>query len=1571
MSSCGQPSRSQCPAPSDASPSIADLVSRGDPSALASAVRESMRQTGPDFARAALAALASYAAEAPGAASGTQLSAADAAEMRSAVVEAVADALCDGTASGDTSPCVTLVLSEIDTCSARVAMHVADAAVDACVGLGGRPLSLLPKALAAVELAAEASLSAQPPAPAVSQAAAPRAADDDDDAATGDHPSDASDEGGDEPDKKGLKKDGEPQQGGALTSKLVGELKSLKASVVARLCGEAWPPAGVVRIVSCLRDICGAVSLPKVQAESLARQAVDQLAGVALEELFAYTGQLLYFASASGTRAIVMKGLADKLNLLDMQCKETEDSASQLGGDAERFPVRLFREAEGSIVCFINSFACQDEDLMKEYVKVLKKDPAPMKPFNVAMLLSASRAPRLEKHLFSSLLDLVSSSNYGIQLGKPPDVVEANAESVSPAESALSSVSVLSATYWDVVTPAIVKFAMYMLETCGAKGKDETSRRVCALAQGVLGSVFAHHQEHVRVSVVDTICSGIVSMSSSSPAFISALGHVVKEVSDTRSLSACLGKLRAVMDMAHRMPAESMGALLTAIRPSLVSNKSLLDSALISLRKAMFSKEAACRESAVTGILQLCKGIAEERGAVDDAPGTSQSASRLSGDASIVVRELFGVLSRALSQQAAVRTRLYHELAAVCKTTPMLIGQAASFVLPHVQRYFTPAADDSPVKLRLCFDERTLAEPLHILVQCCAQMVCAASAECIDDRPITQLSDLIATSTAKLVSTTLSQPLTLALSRVLNTEMEALGVRTTAEVEPDGVDAITENRNNAAMIYHLLEAMIDFVVLSTPLSIDSVDTVLRLHDKMAAFRDVAFQCEARVKDKDKDKDKKPKDKDKDESKKAAKDKGPRFCPSIITADTIHKLLEAMYSHDSEEPIRTALLTSADFHWYVTDACSQLLKKENEFDFATNVGPLIYQRFLSSFATDRAEKTRNQTLSLVLLENFEQCVQFVCHKCSSKAVELFLRKCNAEADEDADCNVAIHKQGLAFERNIEELMEGDAAAEAEVFCKAVQHMSPFFPMENLGEHARFIKALCQKESSSTKTAKALVLLFMDISKTLGSQIQTHFAMDVRQCLGSVKGTDKDEAAEFRDRDKNYGIATAKTAESIAGALIDFANEALDEIDWIISRSSSVESAGSSPREQLYVVVRDVVSWLEHLVKTELGAKNSASLAKVMTRVFKILCNSAKELLRAYQQKAREKRAAQAAASFQGKKVVDDDDESPLDATAKKFRALTKSTGRGVAVVIYTLIDRIVGAEGHKNTKTVGRIATESRIIPALVYSIEEFESVLVSLSKKSGVDFLKDFKKSKSRDFTLKIEEDEPDEDAAADAAEESNGEENYAVRDLTKDESESPQSEAQDSDSSKKSRKSQKSQKAQAKAEEPKTKKQRHKHRDVEDEDEDAPGSEGDRHKSKSRSKKKKRSEEASDEEQVSDSDSKQRKRKHKRKSISEDDEEEEEEAESGQDDAEESPKKHHRHHHKSKDRKRKKTSKDYKDKDESNDDTSDSEGSRSDSSSAKKKSKHKHKDKRKHDDDESDAPDSPQPLKKKVKKHT
>lgn len=118
-------------------------------------------------------------------------------------------------------------------------------------------------------------------------------------------------------------------------------------------------------------------------------------------------------------------------------------------------------------------------------------------------------------------------------------------------------------------------------------------------------------------------------------------------------------------------------------------------------------------------------------------------------------------------------------------------------------------------------------------------------------------------------------------------------------------------------------------------------------------------------------------------------------------------------------------------------------------------------------------------------------------------------------------------------------------------------------------------------------------------------------------------------------------------------------------------------------------------------------------------------------------------------------------------SEKFEKLVKMSGDLVSVPVYPFINYIettqreasaMGKNAKKGTTLTARAMKESKLIPLLIYAVEQYENNLIALSRKCNVNLMHGMKLSTTRDFrimpSLKEELDRENEEEKSDEEEE-------------------------------------------------------------------------------------------------------------------------------------------------------------------------------------------------------------------------
>lgn len=96
-------------------------------------------------------------------------------------------------------------------------------------------------------------------------------------------------------------------------------------------------------------------------------------------------------------------------------------------------------------------------------------------------------------------------------------------------------------------------------------------------------------------------------------------------------------------------------------------------------------------------------------------------------------------------------------------------------------------------------------------------------------------------------------------------------------------------------------------------------------------------------------------------------------------------------------------------------------------------------------------------------------------------------------------------------------------------------------------------------------------------------------------------------------------------------------------------------------------------------------------------------------------------------------------SGSDITDKMYKFLTVYGQRQQIIESSRIKTKNKGKKRKEiDTKQEARVQRESRMIPQLIYTVEQYERHLIQLSRKTKVDFMQYMKRSTSRDFKIEI-----------------------------------------------------------------------------------------------------------------------------------------------------------------------------------------------------------------------------------------
>ncbi|XP_013780984.2 Fanconi anemia group I protein-like, partial [Limulus polyphemus] len=390
-----------------------------------------------------------------------------------------------------------------------------------------------------------------------------------------------------------------------------------KSDIVNSLCSYKWDPRIAVHLASMFRDTPLSQQELKLVLDKLLRFLPD----LDLQETPSLIYQLLLLA-AKGPRKMILNELVRFFNQLDekfsmQQNQDTETPDFALMEAPHN--VELARQTEGTIILHVTFAAKQDQELGKEFVKMLKarqhNPKCVLSPFNLALSLSLSKMKRFEGQILDVLRNAVLRSFQEKQKKCDSNWMRKMLPMDFEVTTSLLETISNSQFGWDYVTQGLIRLGFTLLDSFGPKRSFERASNLpsrpkpqtpneeaCLLGARIIQETFKTH-EIVRAEVLEQILNRVVTKNTSPVAhYVAVLAKTVHAA--PQLFLDSLGRLREVLDYLPFLPHCSAERLLSAFIPLLKISIYLKDSMMLLLRKAMFNRLRTF--SSVINIIPIC-----------------------------------------------------------------------------------------------------------------------------------------------------------------------------------------------------------------------------------------------------------------------------------------------------------------------------------------------------------------------------------------------------------------------------------------------------------------------------------------------------------------------------------------------------------------------------------------------------------------------------------------------------------------------------------------------------------------------------------------------------------------------------------------------------------------------------------------------------------------------------------------------------------------------------------------------------------------------------------------------------
>ncbi|WAR22215.1 FANCI-like protein [Mya arenaria] len=1034
-----------------------------------------------------------------------------------------------------------------------------------------------------------------------------------------------------------------------------------KGHVLNSICSCRWSAGSVVHLAAMFKD----VPLTSDELRFVLEKVLRMLPELDMGDIPALTYQLLLL-STKGHKKLVLEGVIkffsdqdSKHRHTDEQQEFSEDLLDETGASLE-----TLRLTEGTAILHISLTVKEHQDLGREFIKCLK-----IFDFLKSTVLKSYRD--VERHGQSSWLQ---------------DIV--------PDTSAVDDYimqTVQNSTYgWDHVIQGLVELGFLLMDAFGPKAPfgridlqpsmpSGPTHQACKLGTKILLKTFKSH-EMVRSEILDQIFNRIIT--------------------------------KATTPVSHFLE-----GLLRAIQPLLKHSMALKDALMVTLRKAMFSRQLESRKIGASGFLMVLKHFRVLGGVrSSQASQSSLSTSQIEVDIHSVVSpssheglclEILGNLRRCLSQQADVRLLLYQGLIEVLDRNSQLGEAILSMLQAQLKSYYERNTDISPpLRLDTCIIGQ--GEQAHLI--CCIQQClvkCREQSGQGESEGGGDEDDGDGASELEGVMSNLTD-------RMITAEMEDFELDKSADYSLANCVGV---RNNifAILILGTYEALMEYAFLAGKLSETRVRHILQLYENYRKLSEVVREKAGGAGGK--------------KTKSVAK--APQ---SLLSLKMVTQILHVTIG-DSEKDsdLRESLVMTSDFLKYILGVALQKLVHLQDNGYCEGIeGRLLLGYYIRSQGDDRNPGVRERQIVTLTLEGLGSAIAIATQQYSSQ-LDKFLDSLDLEGSdrqqfESLDDKIYFNIKYL--QRQLATVLGGDEDQrcwrQVGLLLGVIQHLcmalSPrYMQCEHivawLEKHAR------EQAIDDLSLVKSLLTMLLTLGRRWRGNVVAlrDLAQDIHSQIGDI-----DPDIEM-DGCTNFAVVSVRSAApTVLQLVVQQSDQELDDIDWVISRTRAEhqvavtgQTGGESPQltqregheKSICTRLGMLVNTLHELVQTSLPVGTCTEhLLKLLVRIYTTLTSLVKYNLWMY--------------------------TSGSGHMSGRFEKLVKLSGSNLTQHCYAIITYIQATESEKVQHAAPDKGKKKKDGKKAAPPAGKYERFLIQLSKKAKVNLMEHMKHSTSRDFRI-------------------------------------------------------------------------------------------------------------------------------------------------------------------------------------------------------------------------------------------
>ncbi|KAI8988263.1 FANCI solenoid 4-domain-containing protein [Mycotypha africana] len=471
-----------------------------------------------------------------------------------------------------------------------------------------------------------------------------------------------------------------------------------------------------------------------------------------------------------------------------------------------------------------------------------------------------------------------------------------------------------------------------------------------------------------------------------------------------------------------------------------------------------------------------------------------------------------------------------------------------------------------------------------------------------------------------------------------------------------------------------------------------------------------------------------------------------FIPSQIKAEYTHCIRDLKANIDFTHFLITS--TSNSLRAAINDLYCQ--RDEQHFEYCIIICK-IYLKILtnedsdSTYANQLSTKKAPSVLGSIA-SSLLTIIEIVRHVWPEQLAMLLKSIVELNDDEDAQQNETKNRVIIDFIMNIKEIIFKYLSGRTPIYKEASQVMQlASFLCDNLEKkdpdyviRSRHVVSWLdnlakERPLEEVSLARDIITLLIQLCANIGEfDVIQSLCEDIHIYMGDIEVVTED--TDDMQQTTKYAIINPKTLPVILMKIFEFLDHSLDDLTWCIGKlrlSSELNNEDTTRlfEKELCKRLVALIMILSQLVKSVLTDVHAESLFKTLAKAYKTFHTLVKYKLGNVQEISQD--------------FISVISKSGSEITTRMYKFLT------VYGQTQSFDPSFVDAGGYKkkgkgkskevNLKRRAKIQRESKMIPNLIFAVEQFERHLIQLSRKSKIDFMQYMKRSTSRDFKIQID----------------------------------------------------------------------------------------------------------------------------------------------------------------------------------------------------------------------------------------